>query len=370
MKKHLFIICAGLIVSVTSVFGQLPPVAQALYDSAFAQNPMRGQYAINNGAIAMSTADGNSFYLKWFPLGGTPNSHPLLVTLHGTAGNAFDEFYLWHQYLAAKGVGIIAMQWYKGYSVPHPNEYFDNIKLYEYIDTALTRIQYPSNKAFFHGFSRGSAISYAIAFRDVQPPKGKNYFCTIMSNSGRPNPDSTYLYSQINSGMYGHTFYNGKKWGMYCGGLDPGIETRCQAMDSAKVWVEANNGVVGLFISDDTLGHGGLQQTPTYIDSVLNYYLSCYLTVSIPEFENSKNYNAKIYPNPFSTQTTLHTDLFFKNASVIVYNSFGQTVKQVDNFSEQTIVLHRDNLPSGLYFIRLTLDSKVIATDKLVITDN
>ena len=369
MEKKLFLIYIIFCMSFTSVFGQLPPVAQMLYDSAFAHNPMRGQYSIDSGAVAMATADGNSFYLQWFPTGGAPNSHPLLVTLHGTAGNAFNEFYLWHQYAKAKGVGIIAMQWYRGYSVPYPNEYFGDITLYEYIDTALTRIQYPSNKAFFHGFSRGSEISYAIAFRDVQPPKGKNYFCTIMSNSGRPNPDTTYLYSQINSGMYGHTFYNGKQWGMYCGGQDPGIETKCDAMDSSKLWVEANNGVVGLFINDDTLGHGGFQQTPVYIDSALNYYLPCYLSTTISESGDFQNHLVKIYPNPFSKQTTLNTEIFFKDASLTVYNSFGQQVKQIKNISGQAITLFRDNLPGGLYFLRLTQNNKIFITKKLIITD-
>ncbi len=368
MKKNYSLIFIFFCISFTSVFGQLPPVAQALYDSAYANNPLRGQYATDSGAVAKASSDGNTFYLQWFPTGGTPNSHPLLVTIHGTAGTAFDEFYLWHKYAAAKGVGIIAIQWYKGYSLLPPNDYVDDITLYKYIDTALTRIQYPSNRALFHGFSRGSAISYAIAFRDVQPPKGKHYFCTIMSNSGRP--DSTYyLYAQINSGTYGHTFYNGKQWGMFCGGQDPGIETRCQAMYNAELWVEANNGIVGLFIDDPNLGHGGFHQTPAYIDSALNFYLPCYLTTTISGSDNFQNYSAKIYPNPFSTKTILQTDIFFKDASLTVYNSFGQQVKQITNISGQTITLYRDDLPSGIYFILLMQNNKIFTTEKLIITD-
>jgi len=75
------------------------------------------------------------------------------------------------------------------------------------------------------------------------------------------------------------------------------------------------------------------------------------------------------YPNPFSTQTTLQTVERLQNASLTVYNSVGQVVKRMDNLSGQTIIFHRDNLPSGLYFVRLTQDSKVIAVDKLVIAD-
>jgi hypothetical protein len=84
---------------------------------------------------------------------------------------------------------------------------------------------------------------------------------------------------------------------------------------------------------------------------------------------NADNYSVKIYPNPFSLQTTLQTDKFFKNATLTVYNSLGQIVKEIKNISGQTITLHRDNLASGLYFIRLTEDNKTFATKKIVITD-
>lgn len=90
--------------------------------------------------------------------------------------------------------------------------------------------------------------------------------------------------------------------------------------------------------------------------------------IGIDELIHEKNIS--IYPTPFSVQTTLQTDKFFKNATLTVYNSFGQTVKQIKNINGQTVILLRDNLASGLYFVRLTEDNKTIATDKLVIADN
>ena len=74
-------------------------------------------------------------------------------------------------------------------------------------------------------------------------------------------------------------------------------------------------------------------------------------------------------PNPFSTQTTLQTAERLQNASLTVYNSVGLTVKRVDNLTGQTIIFHRDNLPSGLYFVRLTQDGNTISADKFVIAD-
>jgi Secretion system C-terminal sorting domain len=94
---------------------------------------------------------------------------------------------------------------------------------------------------------------------------------------------------------------------------------------------------------------------------------NCFVVEFINEITKKENLN--IFPNPFSTETTLKTTENFKNATLTFYSSFGQLVKEIKNISGQTITLHRDNLPSGLYFIRLTQDSKVITADKLVITD-
>ena len=92
-------------------------------------------------------------------------------------------------------------------------------------------------------------------------------------------------------------------------------------------------------------------------------------TTGISLINQSSKISISLYPNPFSSTTTLQTDNFLKDATLIFYNTFGQQVKQIKNISGQTVALFRDNLPSGLYFIRLTQDNKVIASDKLVITD-
>ena len=95
----------------------------------------------------------------------------------------------------------------------------------------------------------------------------------------------------------------------------------------------------------------------------------CSLTLGLYEAINY-NMTYSIFPNPFSAQTTLQTDNIFKGATLTVYNCYGQAVKQTGNLSGQTIILQRENLPSGLYFIRLTQDNKTFSADKLVITDH
>ena len=75
-----------------------------------------------------------------------------------------------------------------------------------------------------------------------------------------------------------------------------------------------------------------------------------------------------IYPNPFSGETTFHTSENLKDASLIVYNSHG-AVKEIENVSGQTFTFERENLRSGLYWIKVVQGGKVIAIKKLVITN-
>ena len=108
----------------------------------------------------------------------------------------------------------------------------------------------------------------------------------------------------------------------------------------------------------------------TIADSLGCWYTDTAIVACIAGIaENNAGMHFTISPNPFSSSTTLQTDWLLKNYTLIVYNSVGQTVKQMDNLSGQTIILNRNNLPSGLYFVRLTENNKTLAVDKLVITD-
>jgi hypothetical protein len=100
-------------------------------------------------------------------------------------------------------------------------------------------------------------------------------------------------------------------------------------------------------------------------------YNTLSITCSTGINENTFSENIlSIYPNPFFMQTTIQSDKIFNGATLTVYNLYGQQVNQIKNISGQTVALHRDNLPRGLYFIRMTQDNKTFSTGKLVITDN
>lgn len=85
--------------------------------------------------------------------------------------------------------------------------------------------------------------------------------------------------------------------------------------------------------------------------------------------ENESAIQMNISPNPFTSQTNIYTNLELNNAVLIIYNQFGQPVKTREHLLGQTIDLLREDLRSGLYYVRLIQDKRVIATEKLFIID-
>lgn len=76
----------------------------------------------------------------------------------------------------------------------------------------------------------------------------------------------------------------------------------------------------------------------------------------------------KVYPNPFSSQITMLFNHNLNSATLTLYNSLGQIVKEISDISGQTITLQRNNLPNGLYILKLNENNKVY-TYKIIISD-
>jgi hypothetical protein len=72
-------------------------------------------------------------------------------------------------------------------------------------------------------------------------------------------------------------------------------------------------------------------------------------------------------PNPFKTQLTIDSELQLQNASIKLFNSHGQLIRENNNLNGQKIVIDRQNLQSGLYFIQLFDQNKLVKTGKVIV---
>lgn len=83
-----------------------------------------------------------------------------------------------------------------------------------------------------------------------------------------------------------------------------------------------------------------------------------------------QNPGISVYPNPLSNSCLVESNQALSKASIFLYNSTGQIVKEVKNISGNTFKLHRENLPAGQYFINIIENDKVIYSNPLLIVDN
>lgn len=89
--------------------------------------------------------------------------------------------------------------------------------------------------------------------------------------------------------------------------------------------------------------------------------------LSIGELFTSRKIN--FYPNPFKTVLTISTESTFENATLKIFNSIGQLVKEDKNLNGKQFTITRDNIASGIYFSQLFEAEKLLVSTKLVITD-
>jgi len=121
------------------------------------------------------------------------------------------------------------------------------------------------------------------------------------------------------------------------------------------------------YLKNDTAAGVLFQNIITAGSGITSQQNCSLLTTQITEVTTQSAIN--IFPNPFSSATTLQTNIPLKNATLTVYNIYGQAYVQLNNINGQTVVLSRENIASGLYFVRLTEGNKIIAVNKLVIAD-
>lgn len=97
---------------------------------------------------------------------------------------------------------------------------------------------------------------------------------------------------------------------------------------------------------------------------------SVYLDYSFQIDEAKAGLPYSIFPNPFSTQTTIQLKEIIKEGTLTVYNRIGQQVRQINNITGNSFILQRDQLPGGLYFLYLTQGGRTIFSARIIITEN
>ncbi len=96
---------------------------------------------------------------------------------------------------------------------------------------------------------------------------------------------------------------------------------------------------------------------------------NCAMVTGIAPLSQGEGPGVRLYPNPFSTQTTIEISSSQKvdNAELKVYNVLGQEMISKNFESDGKIILKRNEMNSGMYFYRVFQKSDFIATGKMLI---
>ncbi len=68
----------------------------------------------------------------------------------------------------------------------------------------------------------------------------------------------------------------------------------------------------------------------------------------------------KVYPNPFSTTATIEWQSNGIIQRIDLVDMLGQTVRTIEHPQGTSVTLTRENLPSGIYFLKMYGDEALI----------
>ena len=70
--------------------------------------------------------------------------------------------------------------------------------------------------------------------------------------------------------------------------------------------------------------------------------------------------NYIVYPNPFIDYATIKLSDAIQTLKIEIIDIYGRTVRTIDNINSNSVTIYRDNLPSGIYFIRIHSDDTYV----------
>jgi hypothetical protein len=120
------------------------------------------------------------------------------------------------------------------------------------------------------------------------------------------------------------------------------------------------NGPIALLTVKDSV----IQGLPN--GSIFSLFI-CTGEVGLEEHLSTTGY--RLFPQPLLDEATLQLNRDLEDATLVVYNLYGQPVKELHHLSGRSLPFRREQLPAGLYSLQLTEDRKIIARERLLIAD-
>ncbi|MEO6131292.1 MAG: right-handed parallel beta-helix repeat-containing protein [Saprospiraceae bacterium] len=106
---------------------------------------------------------------------------------------------------------------------------------------------------------------------------------------------------------------------------------------------------------------------PRIINSRVDIGASEYSMTSFVS-ENNKNMSVFVYPNPIINESIILFSPELENARMQIYTMMGEEIETLESIFGNQLLINRNKLMDGVYFIRVSQDNKVIALSKIVVS--
>jgi len=131
--------------------------------------------------------------------------------------------------------------------------------------------------------------------------------------------------------------------------------------------IVCNNGALGALNTGVVLEGRALTTSGALTTTAISTTMLPYCTLTGIGSTDAANEAIKIYPNPFSASVNISMNEFpqTKKIELRIYNLLGVEVINT-RLTKQSTTLGTGNLPSGVYFYKITGDNKIIQTGRMV----
>ena len=233
----------------------------------------------DKGAKIIFLPEENNFFAYWAP--ENYHSGRVVVAVPGTGGSPYEELKDEIPMAAKFDYLVVAVNWFS----PQKG-FFSAEELYRQILFALNYIRETEGNDLrsvaYIGFSRGSAVSYEVAYLDNQSEHIFDYFIAYSGGIARNlktefmNPDAQPdpFLVKLTSGALGNAVFASTKFFLYSGDRDV---TEGQSMTDKMAYaaelIEKNGGKVLEWVHSPNLGHQGLRQDRSINEKAIRYFI-------------------------------------------------------------------------------------------------
>ena len=214
-----------------------------------------------------------------------------------------------------------------------------------------------SDGTFLYGMtSTGGTNNYGVIFK-IKPDATEYSKLLDFDNSSGDQPNGSLVYDGTN--LFGMT---------RLGGINSlGVIFKMNPDGTGYTILhdfDGTNGQVpfGSLITDGTFLYG-----MTYQGGTSNYgvILKYGLTTGVIENKETNN-DISIFPNPFTSQTTVSFTEEQKNTTIKITDAVGKEIKIFD-FSGGQLTIEKGNMQPGVYFLQIMDSEKICSFKKMVI---